>query len=57
MSAITWYFSIPGRKYTPHEIEMETNAPEPAAEGDIQLKYFHVTCAAQVQEQLTKNYM
>jgi IMP cyclohydrolase len=51
MSAITWYFSIPGRKYSPHEIEMETNAPEPAAEEDIQLKYFHVTCAAQVQEQ------
>jgi len=38
MSAITWYFSIPGRKYTPHEIEMETNAPEPAAEGDIQME-------------------
>ena len=30
---------------------METDAPEPADEGDIQLKYFCGNCAAQVQEQ------
>ena len=51
MSAITWSFSAPGRKYTPHKIETETDAPEPTDEQDIQLKYFHGSCAAQVQEQ------
>jgi hypothetical protein len=30
---------------------METDAPEPADKGDIQLKYFGGSCAAQVQEQ------
>lgn len=50
-SAITWSFSVPDRKYTSHKIEMETDAPEPADEGDIRLKYFRGSCAAQVQEQ------
>jgi len=37
MSAITCSFNVPGRKYTPHEIEMEADAREPTAEGDIRL--------------------